>query len=129
MTIPREFTAMLAKYPAPVQEAAQQLRTVVMKAVPGCSETVDTSSNVIGYGLGPGYNGLICTIILSRGGVKLGIARSVDLPDPAGLLTGKGKVHRYVEFPDGSAMRNPAVAHLLQSAVAAWKRRTKVPAD
>src|SRR5688572_22518395 len=107
MTISRELTALLTKYPTPVQAAAQQLRTVVMNAVPGCSGTVDTSSNVIGYGLGPGYNVLICTIILSKGGVKLGIARSANLPDPAKLLTGKGKIHRYVEFNDASGIRNP----------------------
>jgi hypothetical protein len=80
----------LATYPPDVQDLARKLRKLVMEAVPGSVEMVDTSAKVIGYGFGAGYKDLICTIMPSKGGVKLGVARGGDLPDPKQLLEGSG---------------------------------------
>ncbi len=115
---------LLARYPHEVQELAQELRKLVMEAVPGCLEMVDRSAKVIGYGYGAGYKDLICTIMPSKGGVKLGVVRGADLPDPKQLLEGQGKVHRHVEFKDSNDLRKPGIKPLLKAAVAAWKRRT-----
>ena len=53
---------------------------------------------MIAYSYGPGCKGLVCTLILSRKGVKLGIVRGSELPDPKQLLEGSGKVHRFVQL-------------------------------
>lgn len=115
---------LLARYPPEVQELAQELRKLVMEAIPGSVEMVDTSAKVIGYGYGAGYKDLIATIMPSKGGVKLGVVRGADLPDPRQLLEGNGKVHRHVQFKDSNDLRKPGIKPLLKAAVAAWKRRT-----
>jgi len=53
---------------------------------------------VVGYGYGPGYKGPVCTLILSKTGVKLGLPYAAALSDPDGLLEGTGKVHRFVQL-------------------------------
>jgi hypothetical protein len=119
-----DFHGFLATYPPEVQELAHQLRKLVTEAVPGSVEMVDTSAKVIGYGFGAGYKDLICTIMPSKGGVKLGVVRGADLPDPRQMLEGSGKVHRHVKFRDLNDLRKPGIKPLLEAAVAAWKRRT-----
>jgi hypothetical protein len=86
-------------------------------------ETADSSAPVIGYAYGPGYRGLVCTLILSKSGVKLGLARGSELPDPHGLLAGAGKVHRHVQLRVVSDLRRPGVSQLVKAAHAAWKAR------
>jgi hypothetical protein len=114
---------LLARYDPPVREAAEALRALLADALPGVEETPDESAGVIGYGYGPGYKGLIATIILSRKGVKLGLTGGASLPDPEGLLTGSGKVHRYVEVPTPEAAREPGVRALVEAAKAAFDNR------
>src|SRR5262245_1373266 len=96
---------------------------MIRSTLPDTPEIVDRKDRVIGYGFGSGYNDMICTIILSKTGVKLGIVRGAELPDPRGLLEGTGKVHRYVAFARAADVRKPGVKPLLKAAVAAWKRR------
>lgn len=119
-----DVQTFLATYPPDVQEVAHQLRELVREAVPGSVEMVDTSAKVLGYGFGAGYKNLICTIMPSKGGVKLGVVRGVHLSDPRRLLEGSGKVHRHIKFKDANDVRKPGIKPLLKAAVAAWKRRT-----
>ena len=116
-----EWDELLAKYPDDVRAMATETRRVIRAALPGAIEEVDSKANVVGYGLGAGYSNLICTIILSKTGVKLGLVGGASLPDPKKLLTGTGKVHRYVQITDPADARRPAVKALLKAGVAAWK--------
>ena len=59
---------------------------------------------------------MVCTIIPSKKGVKLGFYRGIDLPDPAKLLTGSGKVHRHVEINSATDVSNPQLKKLLSAA-------------
>jgi hypothetical protein len=47
------------------------------------------------------------------------------LPDPEKLLTGSGKVHRYVEIKSEEDIRNPALQELLEHAVEAREKRQR----
>lgn len=114
---------LLASYPEKVRDLALQTRRLILDSIPRIEETVDPSARVIGYGLGPGYRGLICTVILSRSGVKLGFYRGVDLPDPQGLLEGAGKVHRHVQLSAPADLKKPGLKSLLKAAHAAWEHR------
>ena len=80
---------------------------------------LDRAGHVAGYGCGAGYKDLICTIILSKTGVKLGIVNGATLPDPKGLLEGAGKRHTYVALSAPSDLRKPGIAALLASAAKA----------
>jgi hypothetical protein len=114
---------LLGKYPAPVRDLALAARKLVIERLPAAQEIVDPSDGVVGYGYGAGYNDLICTLILSKSGVKLGIVRGAELPDPDRLLEGSGKVHRYVQLDAPSDLREPGLMRLLEAAMAAWKER------
>jgi len=77
----------------------------------------------MGYGFGAGYSNLICTIIMSKSGVKLGLVGGAPLADPKKLLAGTGQVHRFVQLTAPSDARRPAVKALLKAGVAAWKMK------
>jgi hypothetical protein len=115
----------LNEYPAATAELGRQLRDIVRAAIPGAAEELDRTGRVIGYGFGPGYTGLVCTIIPSKKGVKLGIVHGARLPDPHGLLEGPGKLHRYVAFAKLADLEKPGLKDLLRAAVTAWKERSK----
>jgi len=114
---------MLTRHDARVAEIAGAVRRRLRALLPGVTEEADPAANVIGYGFGPGYKHLVCTLILSRKGVKLGFYRGAALPDPQGLLGGSGKVHRYVEIVSSEAAEDPRLEELIRAAAAAWRAR------
>lgn len=119
-----EVDAFFATYPPQVEELAHELRRLVTATISGSTEVVDRSARLIGYGFGGGYKGLVCTIIPSKVGVKLGIFRGAELPDPTHLLEGSGKIHRHVAFKSIEDFAKPGLEPLLEAALDAWKRRT-----
>ena len=118
-----EADAFLAAYSADVSELANAARKALAKALPGIAEGVDKPAKLLGYSYGPGYKGLVCTLIMSKSGVKLGIFRGSELPDPAGLMEGSGKVHRYVQLRAPEDLVRPEIEELLAAALAAWRER------
>jgi hypothetical protein len=123
MPIPSEVDEFLALYPPGVRDIALAARALVLETVPNATETVDRTARVIGYGYGPGYKDTICALILSKTGVKVGIARGTELPDPDQLLQGSGKVHRHVQLGTGDDVANPGLKQLIEAALAAWRQR------
>lgn len=119
------FEQKLARYPPEVQAVARKTRAIVLAVLPEVQQAIDPSAPVIGYGYGPGYKGLICTVILSQAGVKLGITDSATLPDPLKLLRGSGKKHRYVPITTAADLRQRGVQELLQAADARWRDRNR----
>jgi hypothetical protein len=95
----------------------------LLRHLEGVTEQPDAKANVIGYSYGSGYKDLICTIILSKNGIKLGFYKGSELPAAKKLLTGSGKVHRYVEINSEEDIRNPALLDLLEKAVEAREKR------
>jgi hypothetical protein len=120
-----EVAAYFSEYPDPVCEIATGLRKLIQRTLPGANEMLDRPGHVIGYGFGTGYKEMICTIILSKTGVKLGIVNGATLADPKGLLEGAGKRHKYVVLSAPSDLRKPGLAPLLKAASKAWSARNK----
>jgi hypothetical protein len=120
----RTAESLLAKYPAEVQTLAAAARAALAKWLPKSEQVADNSAPVIGFGYGPGYKGLVCALILSKTGVKIGLGRGSELSDPAGLLAGSGKVHKHIQLRSPADLRNPAVRALVHAAHTAWKQRT-----
>jgi len=117
------LSKLLGEYPPEVRDLAVSARRFILATLPKAEESFDESGAVVGYGYGPGYKGLICTLLLSKSGVKLGLVNGAELPDPDGLLEGKGKVHRYIQLRAPSDVRKPGIARLLRAARAAWQER------
>lgn len=111
----KELDDLLSAYPANVQEVALGARKLILAAAPDANEMVDAPARVIGYGHGDGYKGMICTIILSKQGVKLGFVGGASLPDPNGLLEGAGKKHRYVVLDAAADLEKKGIAELIKA--------------
>jgi hypothetical protein len=116
-----EIAVFLADYPTAIQELARGARGVVLTVVPQASETLDRPARMLAYSLGPGYKGLLFTIILGKAGVSLGIPAGASLPDPRGLLEGEGKIHRHVKLKTLSDLKKAGLKPLLKARLAAWK--------
>ena len=121
-TAATEFKALLDAYPAGVQRTAHAARKWVLELLPGATEVVDRKDRVIGYGYGTAYRDMICTLILSKSGVKLGVVNGVDLPDPRHLMEGGGKRHRHVALDAPEDLRRTGLRPLLRAARSAWRR-------
>lgn len=117
--------SFLAEYPEVVQGIATKLRLMILSSMPGLGETVDQSARIIAYGFGSGYRDMVCTIIPSKTGVKLGIVQGAELVDDTGLLEGTGKRHRHVSFTKITDLNQPGLKPLLAMAFNAWQMRSK----
>ena len=115
---------LIARYPDEVQALAAGAAALIRRLVPGVEESADPTAGLLAYGFGPGYNGMVCTLILSQKGVKLGLVRGAELDDPRRLLQGTGKVHRYVQITTPVDLRQPGVSPLISATYKAWKDRT-----
>jgi hypothetical protein len=114
----------LAEYPSAVTALAVRLRAKIRAALPDAAETLDRAGRVVGYSVGPGYAGLVCTIIPSKNGVKLGVVDGATLRDPHGLLEGAGKKHRYVQFKTPEDVERRELIALLRTAATRAKSRS-----
>ena len=115
---------LLARYPADVQALALEATRLIRRLLPDVEENADLSAGLISFGYGPGYKGMVCTLILSKTGVKIGLVRGSELDDPRGLLEGSGKVHRYIQMKSPADLRRPGISALIKATDAAWRKRT-----
>lgn len=115
--------SLLSGYPADVQRLVQEARGWVKRLLPHVSEEVDGTAGLISYGYGPGYKSAVCTLILSKSGVKLGLVGGAALPDPHRLLAGSGKVHRHVQLRKAEDLHRVGVQQLLLDASDACRNR------
>lgn len=111
------------KYTEPIAALGYATRAYVLQRLPGATEEVDVPGNLLGYGYGPGYKNMVCTIIASKSMMKIGLYKGTELPDPTGLLKGTGKLHKYIEIKTEADLQNPAVAALLAEGLKAYEVR------
>jgi hypothetical protein len=121
-----DVETFLANYPPEVRDVALAARSLLAVALPDVTETLDESARILGYSYRPGYKGVVCTLILSRSGVKLGIVRGSELPDPKQLMVGSGKVHRHVQLRSTADLKRAGMKPLLKAALTAWRERNEV---
>lgn len=118
LRIEAQVRTLLAPYDPQVQTISLRLRELVLQVAPGVMEQVDYAAKLFAYGWKQTYKDTICVIMPLRAAVNLGFPRGVDLPDPAGLLTGTGKRARHVRISSIQDVEAPALRALLEGAVA-----------
>ena len=101
---------------APVRPVARAAFDELRRIFPDAVITADADS--IGFGTGPGYKHLVFTLLPASKHVTIGFARGAELPDPRGLLTGAGRVHRHVKVRTEEDLRSPELAELFATALA-----------
>jgi hypothetical protein len=115
-------------YPANIQELISELRALLCEAIPGAKEEVDPMANMLVFNLKPGYIGMVFSLIPTEVSVTVGFYGGASLPDPHGLLTGKGNLHRQVKITSLEQARSPEFAELIKTAVTAAKDRLQINA-
>lgn len=113
----------LAGYDEAVHSLSLKLRHVLIENLPDIVEELDVPAKIIGYSYGKKYSELICVIIPSKKGVKLGFNRGNELPDPNNMLEGNGKISRYVVILSEEQINSTAIKELLSQALIAYKNR------
>lgn len=101
------------------------VRRSLQKRLPTAHEVVYEYSDccVISYSPNEhGYEGVLA-VRASAKGVELYLNRGKELPDPDKLLRGSGKLARYIHMEGASTLERPAVARLIDEAIA----RNRVP--
>src|SRR6185295_11842635 len=119
----RNAEDVLGAFPSDVQSLAREARGLLLKLLPGAEETVDPTAAVLSYGYGSGYRGMICTLLLSKSGVKIGFVGGAALADPNKLLEGSGKKHKYIQLHTTSDLSRSGITQLIEAAYAAWQQR------
>jgi hypothetical protein len=123
MQVDKKVDEFLAQYDEQVFSNAMKLRKVLFENLPDITEQIDASARLIAYCYGQKYAELICVIIPSKRGLKLGFNRGVDLPDPDNLLKGTGKISRYVEIKSEEQIKSLSLKKLLESGLKAYRLR------
>src|SRR5262245_41346595 len=116
---------LVDQYPETTQKLIAVARKTLKSAFPKVAETADLKRRLLCYAYGPGYKGVVATLILSKQAVKIGIPYGTGLPDPPGLPAGAGKVHRHIAATSPAELERPAVTRLLAASLAAWKERSE----
>lgn len=119
----KQIDKFLAQYSEDVFNNAQQLREIILKNLPEVQEQIDVSARMIAYCYGQKYIEMVCTLIPSKKGLKLGFYKGGDLPDPENLLSGNGKISRYIEIKRQKEIKARPLIILLKEAFKAYKIR------
>jgi hypothetical protein len=121
MSSQNDIDHFLSRYSDEVFRNALLLREVILKTLPDIQEQLDLPAKIIGYCYGQKYSELICVIIPSGKGLKLGFNRGTKLPDPDKLLEGTGKISRYVNIVSAKQIRSAALKNLIIAALKLYK--------
>ncbi|MDR2084393.1 MAG: DUF1801 domain-containing protein [Bacteroidales bacterium] len=108
--------SFLSQYDEQVIDNVLQLRDIVLANLPNVIEQIDLPAKMVAYCYGNKYSELICTIIPSKKGVKLGFNRGTKIHDPNNLLKGVGKISRYVEIKNTKDIDKKALIDMVKDA-------------
>ena len=112
----------LSQFDEEVYCNAIKLRELLLVNLPKVTEQIDLTAKMIAYYYGQKYSELICVIIPSKKGLKLGFNRGTQLPDPDKLLEGTGKISRYIKIKSEEQIKSIAIKKLLETAFIAYKQ-------
>ncbi len=125
MTPNPEIEEFLSEYDEKVFQHAQKLRQLLITNLPGITEQLDIKAKMVAYCYGQKYVELICVLIPSKKGLKLGFNRGTELPDPTKLLEGSGKISRYIPIKSADQIESPAITELITKALEIYKEKIK----
>lgn len=121
----KKIDAFLSQYGEEVFTNALKLREVLLANLPGIIEQIDIPARMIAYCYGQKYSEMICVIIPSKKGLKLGFSYGTQLPDPDNLLEGTAKISRYIVIKSDKQIKSKSLIKLIASALKLYKEKMK----
>ena len=106
----------LAPHTPQVRDLAMQTRDLIKSIMPRVIEVVRPGRNAITYASGDKMADWIFYISPFKSHINLGFLRGTELPDPAGLMEGTGKLLRHVKIRRAEDLEAPALRALIQTA-------------
>ena len=119
-----EIFNFLSQYDEEICKRALELRKLLLQNLPGITEQLDVPAKMIAYCYGQKYADLICVIIPSKKGLKLGFNKGPELPDPDKMLEGTGKTSRYVVISSDEIIKSKSLKALINESFKAYKQRS-----
>src|SRR2546423_1892392 len=115
---PADLIKFLRPYDAPVRDLALKLRALVLEEMAPCYENIyDAYSAVaIGYGTSQRLSDGIFHIAVYSEHVNLGFNDGASLPDPKGILEGKGSRIRHISIKFSDDLRRPELRTYIRRA-------------
>jgi hypothetical protein len=126
MTPAKQLDGFIAKFSPEVARAARTALTKVRKLCPGATELVYDNYNALVIGFGPSERSseAVFSIVLYPRWINFFFLQGRWLPDPHGLLLGKGSTVRHILLTP-SVLDRPEVRALINEA----QLNAKVPFD
>ncbi|HEX3280750.1 MAG TPA: DUF1801 domain-containing protein [Pyrinomonadaceae bacterium] len=117
--VPKELVKFLKPYDSAIQELALRLRDLVLKEMAPCHENIyDAYSAVaIGYGWSERMKDGVFHVAVYTNHVNLGFNFGASLPDPLGILDGKGNQIRHISISDTDALERPEIRSYIRRAL------------
>lgn len=115
-----ELDTLIAKFTPAHLRFISALRKGLRKRLPTAHEVVYEYRDCFVISYSPnehGYNGVLA-IRAGEDGIRLYFSSEKKLPDPEKLLQGTGSKARYIELESASTLARPAVAALMDEAIA-----------
>ena len=115
-----QIAGFINKFDPKVGSVIRACRSALRKRLPTAIEQVYDNYNflAIGFCTTERTSDCICSLACSAKGVALSFYYGASLADPHGILLGSGNQNRYVRLPSVKTLGEPAVAALIDAAVA-----------
>ena len=108
------FEQSIQSFSREIKNLSRDTRKLIYSLVPEVVEVVWIKQKNIGFGTGIKKNTEhFCWIMPAGKHVTLGFNYGAELPDPAKLLEGTGKLFRHVKIRSAEDLANPDLAGLL----------------
>jgi hypothetical protein len=116
---PRPLLKFLKPYDRDIQDLALRVRAVVLEEMAPCHENIyDAYSAVaIGYGWSERLRDGVFHVAVYTNHVNLGFNFGASLPDPLGILEGKGNQIRHISINNADALERPEIRDYIRRAL------------
>lgn len=119
-SVEAQVEGFIARYSDEVAARMREIRARLQARLPGAVELVYDNYNAlaIGYGGSEKASEIVCSIAAYPRWISLFLSHGATLDDPEGVLKGNGSRMRHLVLDQPSRLDDPAVAALLDQAVA-----------
>ena len=108
------FEEIMSQANPDAEALSRQAKALILDVMPEIVEVAWPRQRIIGYGVGPKkMSEQFCYIAVLKERINLGFYYGADLPDPASLMEGSGKMLRHVKISHSGQLENPALRELL----------------
>jgi hypothetical protein len=118
-----ELAGFIDKFSPEIAKAIRTVRAALRKRVPTANELVYDNYNffVIGYSSTLRPSDCFVSLVADAHGVRIAFYYGSTLPDPAGILEGRGNQNRFVRVERARDLGKPELEALIRAAIAQGK--------